>query len=479
MFQDEDPRDFPTAEDEPVFEALPDYNLRADEESTPLYQPGENALTVDEDADEDLEESSLDEAQLEMLEGLLAKAKRLKAKRESGKAKSRPENTPPRSSSVPSEEPEAVSVGRSIEFDFGPISRVGTPPASADPPPETAKEVPAEAVPPTATPKPRPRKTCPGCQTRLPVSARFCYACGLPQPDQMEPVAIEAIASQPKPPEVQVKTADIEDSLELPPLSAGDEETTPSEGRTKAGDAGSAGGDHLETYDLAGLKQDFRAHLEKRITAYFGPKKVKRYLELLSRSNDFQLVRNGSLLQLATWANGQTDPARIRTRIDNTLADLTEYFIVETAAELHGRLFPQRLLGYQSLDWESVDLFKLIMDYLNFGAETETVYTDFVTMPRRAMKNAGKSFLHPTKDERIFFICDQSLISQAKNGFAMTDAALYWKNVLQPAGSAVYTTMDPPRVENGHLTVNGRFFDAGPRLNLKLALLLDRLRRMR
>ena len=118
------------------------------------------------------------------------------------------------------------------------------------------------------------------------------------------------------------------------------------------------------------------------------------------------------------------------------------------------------------------------MDYLDFERETDRVYTDFVTMPTRALKNATKSFLHAARDERILFICDQSLISQAKNGFAMTDAGIYWKNIFQPAGSSLYKLMQAPKIENGHLVIDNQYFDAGASLNLKIALLLDKLRRM-
>jgi hypothetical protein len=139
---------------------------------------------------------------------------------------------------------------------------------------------------------------------------------------------------------------------------------------------------------------------------------------------------------------------------------------------------PQRLLRHQSLDWETADLFKVVMDYLDFDAENELVYTDFVTMPSRALRNATKSFIRAKKDERVFLICDQSLLSQAKNGFAITDSGLYWKNVLQPAGAVTFTTLQQVKLEQGHLSIDGQFFNAGSRLNLKMGLLLDRLRRM-
>jgi len=39
--------------------------------------------------------------------------------------------------------------------------------------------------------------------------------------------------------------------------------------------------------------------------------------------------------------------------------------------------------------------------------------------------------------------------------------------------------MREARLDHGHLVIDGQFFDAGGRLNLKVAVLLNKLRRMR
>ena len=118
------------------------------------------------------------------------------------------------------------------------------------------------------------------------------------------------------------------------------------------------------------------------------------------------------------------------------------------------------------------------MDYLDFAGESEKVYTDFVAMPPKVLRNATRAFLHADRDERIFFICDQSLLGNGKSGFALTDASIYWKPIFQPAGAATFTTLGEVRRGDGHLLIDGQFFDAGTGLNLKVAVLLDKLRRM-
>lgn len=341
-------------------------------------------------------------------------------------------------------------------------------------------------------------KICPDCSTDLPAAARFCFVCGHPQP------APEPVPENPAPSSTSEKD-ELEELLleELPPLPDDKEADDASPrasvletmtGEEKNDEPASIKSKQTKTTSkkqetsgaaTAGpitrseLRQDFRKHLQDRVLAYFGDRKLKKFITRLDEDTAFQQVRDGSLSSLFSWLEEQPAADLARARRRNTFADLTEYFIVETAGDLSGNVLPQRLLRHQSVNWQTADLFKLVMDYLDFPSEAETIYTDFVTMSSRALKNATRSFLHAAKDERVFFICDQSLISQAKNGFAVTDAGIYWKNVLQPAGAATFTTMREPRLEQGHVIIEGQFFDAGARLNLKIAVLLDKLRRMR
>lgn len=498
--------DFPTEADEPVFEALPDYSLASDE--MPLFETGVNALSTEDLSESEIEDSSLSNEQLSVLEAFIAKARAQK-----GRAKL-PENSPPatpkakpptfdrskiafeidyrenkptaqesvhKKTSPPTPEQSAKP---SFSFDFAPVTEevpaetvmapVGTPPpipphnvkASSKPAADTT------AAPPTAIPlEEAPAKPstnpCSECSTKLPTKARFCYVCGLPQPS---PDKQESQESEPP-----------EDSLELPELPA-DSVPQPE----SIAEAPQPPKQSLSLQDrkrpvvtTGELRKAFKSYCLDRITAYFGSRSLTKFTARLEDNSSFQQVRDGSLSSLATWLNDQPAGDLAKVRKQNNFADLTEYFIVETAGDLSANVLPQRLLRYQSVNWQTADLFKLVMDYLDFSVETETVHTDFVSMSARALKNATKSFLHAAKDERVFFICDQSLISQAKNGFAITDSGIYWKNILQPAGAATFTTMQAPKLEQGHLVIDGQFFDAGGSLNLKVAVLLDKLRRMR
>ncbi|WP_273447573.1 GNAT family N-acetyltransferase [Neolewinella agarilytica] len=526
--------DFPTASDEPVFEPLPDYNLSIEDE--PLFETGVNSLKV-EDPDSIIpEESSLTDAQLTELEAFIARARAKKGRPAEVNARVEP-SSPEKTVSAPKQAPEMPpSSARKeskpankhpevvFEIDYGETK-------SSQPEPTTAKTVDREASAPAAkksfpitepsfefafsgsasnktedrptsgtntattqrpttesraeekpaiAPNKKPaHKHCPDCDSRIPAVARFCFNCGYPQPDELP---LETPAGGQAPEEEVLLLEELPSVNDNPgadtsAFTAKHEPTEPDpvpvETTTSASDK-----KLKKTVTPAELKQAFRNHLQDRILAYFGERKLKKYLSLLEENTAFQQVRDGSLTNLATWLNERQPSRATRNRRRDVLADLAEYFIVETAAELSNHVLPQRLLRYQSIDWDTVDLFRLVMDYLDFDSESEQVYTDFVAMPTRALKNASRSFLRAAKDERIFFICDQSLISSAKNGFAITDSGIYWKNVLQPAGAATFTTLKETRLDQGHVIIDGQFFDAGNRLNLKVAVLLDKLRRM-
>ncbi len=526
--------DFPTASDEPVFEALPDYTLSIDDE--PLFETGVNALKV-EDPDSFIpEESSLTDAQLTELEAFIARARAKKGRSAEVNARVTAINAPEKAASSPKQasksnlspaqkkekpankHPEVV-----FEIDYGEEKRPQPKPAlstasatttsgpavkkstlTAEPsfefafsgaPPKKTDDGPTSSTKAGSTREPisktvaeekailAPKKKaahkhCPDCDSRIPAVARFCFSCGYPQPDE-EPMETPAGGQAPE----EVLLLDelpITKATQKMDTSAFTAKPKPAAPESASANTSTTSSDKKlkKTVTPAELKQAFRNHLQDRVLAYFGERKLKKYLSLLEESTAFQQVRDGSLTNLATWLNERQPSRATQDRRRDVLADLAEYFIVETAAELSNNVLPQRLLRYQSVNWDTADLFRLVMDYLDFEAESEQVYTDFVAMPAKALKNASRSFLRAAKDERIFFICDQSLISSAKNGFAVTDSGIYWKNVLQPAGAATFTTLKETRLDQGHVVIDGQFFDAGNRLNLKVAVLLDKLRRM-
>ena len=471
--------DFSTETDAPYFAPLPDYTLAADHPDEPLFPP---------------EETTLDRQQRATLDDFIARAKA----RKSGKAVPKPPgpNTDLFSAMiVPEPELEAVDVPPAerpdevpatdaltrhpeieLEIDYGPatppsdaaaddgptptagpsfefafaadpkeaadFSEPDSPPASAldfefafgPPPPEAATEEPSPATPPP------PARHCPNCLAAVSPDAFFCPNCGNRLEQEADVLTLEDLPTQDTDTEVA------------------NEETVAKE------------------LTVSEVRQSFEDKLGERLTAYFGADRLPDYLAVYQSDDLFRQIRDVSLKTLTGYLNRELNPGKARRRREVVLSGLVEYFVVESAGDLHQQHFPQRLLRYQGVDWKQVDLFKLVMDYLDLDRETETVYTDFLTTPAKVLRNATKHYLKASRDERVLLICDQSLLGSGKHGFAFTDSALYWKNILQPAGSATYTTTQRVRSEKGHLSIDGQYFDAGSALNLRIALLLDKLR---
>ena len=98
---------------------------------------------------------------------------------------------------------------------------------------------------------------------------------------------------------------------------------------------------------------------------------------------------------------------------------------------------------------EEIDIQKMALDFLALEEEQVPVYTDFIKMPVRKLRNASRSFLQPEPEEKIWFICDLSLFGNTKQGFAMTEQALYWKSGLQGKQKVFYHMLRSLRREKG------------------------------
>ena len=219
--------------------------------------------------------------------------------------------------------------------------------------------------------------------------------------------------------------------------------------------------------------------LRDRVIAEQNAARIDAYLERL-QSSDYKLTVERRLAQWsAEWkqkdAEEKTEaPQALRYLID----DLLDFFFIIHCSDMNAAVLPESMLQYQHLSVSEVDGAKLAMDYLDFGAEEERVYTDFVELPVRKIRNASKNFLFPEREERIWFICDQSLLGNAKEGFAMTEKGLYWKTGFQPAQRVYYHKLFSLRKEKEWLLINDLYFNATPSLNTKMIWLLRRLARL-
>lgn len=275
---------------------------------------------------------------------------------------------------------------------------------------------------------------CPQCQTELPPGARFCFHCGAPQP-------AEPKRERKPPPKPMVDlSGDVERQL-------------------------------VELF--------FQA-LRQRVEEEHRPEQFQAYSERLYESGfrDTVYRKAAHLAEELKRLEEKAEATAVAAnrRIVQLFEGQLDYFIIHHCQDINDIPLPETILRWQGAGKDDINLFQLVLDYLGFGNEPdELVYTDFLKMPLEKLKNAGKYFLFPERDERILLICDQSLLGSGKEGFAFTERALYWKAQLQTARKAPYKTLESIRREKEWLLVNGHFFNASPSLNLKVMKLLKKL----
>ncbi|MCB0636486.1 MAG: zinc ribbon domain-containing protein [Lewinella sp.] len=275
-------------------------------------------------------------------------------------------------------------------------------------------------------------KECSRCGTALPAEARFCLHCGAPQ--------LAALGEQP--------VGGVDWSRELLPQ----------------------------------FNERFWARLEERVNAEQNLRHLSAYQEQLYQSG-FRETVHRRLQQQAEQTRRQLDQRQWTEKVADRqllwlIDDLLDFFFIIHASHLNEKPLPEAILPYQQQDPHRIDQRQMALAFLDFEQEKENVYTDLLHMPMRKLRKAGRSYLFPEKDEIIWFVCDQSLLNTGKEGFAMTEKALYWKSGLQPAQQVPYADLARLQREKEWLLINDLYFNASPTLNTKMIWLLRKLCRL-
>jgi len=229
------------------------------------------------------------------------------------------------------------------------------------------------------------------------------------------------------------------------------------------------------------VKALFFKSLSQRVTAEHDPNKYPDYVERFYQSR-FREIYGLRAEQIAEdvytqWERFSSEALpEIDKRLKIAFEGLLDFFIIQYCPDLNGMLLPSAILKYEKAIPGKTDLWQMIQDFLDFDHEEEVVYFDFITMKPELLANACKSFLGAERNERVFFICDLSVKSNCKEGFAMTNKGIYWLAPFDRPRRVFYADIGTIKKEKEWLTINGHFFHATPTLNLKLCKLLKKLR---
>lgn len=226
--------------------------------------------------------------------------------------------------------------------------------------------------------------------------------------------------------------------------------------------------------------QKFADAFEKQIKTEQNPTKYNEYVDRFEAS-DFKLSFEFRVKQLAEEVQKiRQDKSDLLQNEDDLLerafTELTDYFIIRYCEDLNSVHLSENILQYQNIAAENIDLSNMILDYLDFDNENERVNFDFIKMPLKRLQNASKNYLFPEKGEKIFFICDQTMLGSGKEGFAMTEKAIYWKMQFENAERVYYKNLQTVEPQKNWITINDMFFNANPSLNVKLMKLLKKLK---
>ena len=242
--------------------------------------------------------------------------------------------------------------------------------------------------------------------------------------------------------------------------------------------------DFRETSTLADqIKSHFFETLRHTIKEEHDYRKIDDYLKIFSESA-FPPVLEAKSKNLAEEAytihcKQSVEVAYlINTLLKENIDFLVDQFIIRHCQNLNEVKFSTHILKHAYANKKNVKISELIRDYLDPNAEEEMVYTDVKNMPPGKLRNAMQSFLFPSSAEKVFLICDQTVFGSCKEGFAITDNALYWKAHFHQAQSVGFEDIFFVKKEMDWVTINNLYFNVNPSMNVKILKLLKKLQKV-
>lgn len=233
------------------------------------------------------------------------------------------------------------------------------------------------------------------------------------------------------------------------------------------------------------ISEDFKAYffklLRQVVESELKPKLYGEYVETFYRSGFERMYRRRESLwedDVCGWYDreGVSSLRKIDERTAAELSYLIDYFVVSHGGKLNEAKYPPAMLQYHDARLGDADFAQMALDYLAFEDERLVVFTNLLGMSSERLGNAKQHFLWLAPDEQLTFVADLSTFgSSFKDGFAMTNHSIYWKCFDRPQHVFFHQLADIRR-EKSHITINGKFFNAGVSINLKLLKLLKKIK---
>jgi len=237
------------------------------------------------------------------------------------------------------------------------------------------------------------------------------------------------------------------------------------------------GHEHEERIETE-IASRFQKAFLRRLEEEHAPRLHQAYVQRMGQCNFGESV-DVRIKQLAEEVRGLGNDFRrkeVKCLLAGTFEELLDFFIISECIDLNETLYPEAILKYQGLPFDRIKLHGLVLDYLDFDREEESMFTNFVSMPPQKLKNAATTFLFPKRGEQLLFICDLSILGTCKEGFAMTSKGIYWKALMEKPQRVFYHKLEEIWREEDWITINGIFFNANKSINLKLIRLLKKMK---
>lgn len=238
--------------------------------------------------------------------------------------------------------------------------------------------------------------------------------------------------------------------------------------------------DFLETSRLPfQIKSYFFKTLKKSVENDIDLGEFEDYVDRFYESdfkNDFEI----EALQIAEEAytihshQRPTQDKEIDLLLKKVFNLLINRFIIMHAEDLGNRSMSPAVLEYTDVPRRQLDVNQMITDFLDVKNEEGIWYEGVDKMSETTLENAQSKWLFLGNNEECILLFDSSVFGSCKEGFALTDKCIYWKDHFSEPLQISYNQIRKVEKTSKGISINNAIFNFNPSVNSKIAELLKR-----